>query len=137
MISCIYCTCCISYRIFYRLFIGFFEETKKPGQLDKHDGEPQGIERTDRDRENRQKGREEDTDPRGDRQDRQPCMWRQSHEEKVDAAQTRTDFNIIIGLSTLSIYPCRTYGKDKTQRIERQIPAKDVYIGQTEDEGKD
>jgi hypothetical protein len=48
LIICVYCTCCISYRICYRLFIGFFEETKKPGQMDKHDGEPQGIERTDR-----------------------------------------------------------------------------------------
>ncbi len=89
--------------------------------MDKHDGEPSGIERTDRDRENRQKGREQDTDPRGDRQYRQPCIWK-----RQDAATTRTDINIRVGLSTLSICPCGTYSMDWKQRIEGQISAKDV-----------
>jgi hypothetical protein len=122
----LYCICCISYRICYRLFIGFFEETKKPGQIDKHDGEPQGIERTDRKGENRTR-MHEGTDRTDSR----------AYGKRHDAAPTRTDINIRVGLSTLSICPCGTYGMDWMQRIEGQISAEDFSIGQTAAVGKD
>jgi hypothetical protein len=121
LISCVYCTCCISYRIFYRLFIGFFEETKKPGQMDKHDGEPQGIERTDSEGENRTRNNE-GTD-RKDRTDSRAYRVKTQHRAAMirqDAAPTRTDINIRVSLSTLwSFCPCGTYGKNRGTDIRR------------------
>ncbi len=118
LISCVYCTCCISYRICYRLFIGFFEETKKPGQMDKHDGEPQGIERTDREGENWTRIHE-GTDRTDIRAYGVKTLHRATR-KRPDAAPTRTDINIRVSLSTLwSFCPCGTYGKNRGTDIRR------------------